>query len=158
MSWFESSINFRNVQTKTNALPRYLGILILFVTCFLPLGREGYWNRNVCPSVCLSVVQFSRIPYIRSSPNLVGWLIYKSSWTLFKDVMMTSSPAQRFTDYRRKWYILHNNSAISHPIFTKLSINDGIGSVSKHLQWRYDDVITGFTVHWLQTKMVHFAH
>ena len=71
--------------------------------------------------------------------------------------MITSSPTLRFTDYRRKWYILHNNSAICHPIFIKLGMNDDMRSINNHLQWRYDDVITGLTVHWLKAKMVHFA-
>ena len=45
-----------------------------------------------------------------------------------------------------------NNLAISHPIFTKLDINDDMGSVTNHIWWRHDDVITDFTVHWLLTK------
>ena len=84
---------------------------------------------------------------IPSSSNLVWMMIWGQLKNIFNDVSMTSSRALRFTDYRRKWYILHKNSPISHP-FTKLALNDDIGLMTNHLQWRHDDVISDYRRKW----------
>ena len=48
-----------------------------------------------------------------------------------------------------------NNLAISHPVFTKLGMNDAMGSMTSLIQWRHNDVITGVTAHWFQAKIAH---
>ncbi len=50
----------------------------------------------------------------------------------------------------------HDNSSIFHPIFTKLGRIDDTWIETNPILWRYDGVITTFTVHWLQTKIPQF--
>ena len=50
----------------------------------------------------------------------------------------------------------HDNSSIFYPILTKLGRIDDTWIETNPILWRYDGVITTFTVHWLQTKMPQF--
>ena len=74
-------------------------------------------------SVCVSVSTITQVFFIRSSPNLVGSLIYEYGRSLFNDVMMTSSPRSRATGFYKKIAYFWLVNTITQSFFIRSSPN-----------------------------------